>query len=187
MNGLYIRLCPYCGSTASFEKALYDSTGRQLREDERTEWVGKCSECGARTENKPTRLAAVIAWNQQEYNEMTYRMNRPGYVRDTATLEAFAGAIFRIAFDDLKDAYKACILKHDFRVIEGEHWLASSSLYLKQRAKDEAYYDIWKDRMGCRHCAMKEHQCPHKRRNLYYEFKRHTAPPCPRREGDDST
>lgn len=188
MRGLYIRTCPYCGGTASFEKALYDPSGRQLRATEpHNDWIGKCSDCGARTDYKPSRLAAVIAWNQQEFSEMTYRMNRPGHIRNTATWEAFAGAIFRMAYDDYKEAVINQMKYHKSGALPGEHWLAKSNPYLRKRAHEEAPYDIWKDEMDCRHCAMKEYQCQHKRNNLYREFKRHTAPPCPRREGDDST
>ena len=185
---LHIKPCPYCGAPASIERALYATDGHQLgKAEEHPDWVAKCPECGARTEYQPSRLSAIIAWNRGQFNGMTKILQLPRNTRSIEPYEQLAGAIFRIAFDDYKLAYKAKLLKHEPGAPQGEHALIKSIPYLKQRAKDEAYYDIWRDRMDCYHCAMKPYQCQHKTGSYWREFKEHRAPGCPRREGDDCT
>ena len=183
---LHIKPCPYCGAPASIEKALYDSQGHQINDpDKRTKWIAKCPECGARTADGYTRVSAIIAWNRGQFNRLTYALHQPRPTRDPHAWEQLAGAIFRTAFDDYKLAYKAKLLTHKPGAVEGEHALVKSIPYLKQRARDEARYDIWRDRMDCYHCAYKPYQCRHKTGDYWREYKQHRAPGCPRREGDD--
>ena len=185
---LHIKPCPYCGRPASIEKALYYQDGTQIPKDAPHDmWLAKCSECGARTEYMPTRLSAIIAWNRGQFNGLTRIMHLPRNTRATEPYEQLAGAIFRTAFDDYKLAYKSKLLKHEPGAPQGEHALIKSIPYLKQRAQDEARYDIWRDHMDCHHCAMKPHQCLHKTGSYWREYKEYRAPGCPRREGDDCT
>lgn len=187
---LHIKPCPYCGAQASIEKALYDSERHQINDpDKRIEWIAKCPDCGARTEYQPTRLSAIIAWNRQQFNGMTKILHLPRNTQSTEPYEQLAGAIFRVAFDDYKDAYKAKLMKHEPGAPKGEHVLVKSVPYLEQRARDEAKYDIWRDRMNCTHCAAKPHQCRHKTGDYWREFKHGTAPLCIKDElvGDDTT
>ena len=187
---LHIKPCPYCGRPASIERALYDLQGNAITDpDKRIMWLAKCSECGARTEYMPTRLSAIFAWNRGQFKGLTHIMNLPRNTQSTEPYEQLAGTIFRVAFDDYKDAYKAKLMKHEPGAPKGEHVLVKSIPYLKQRAQDEAKYDIWRDRMNCIHCAAKPSQCRHKTGDYWREFKHGTAPLCIRDElmGDGKT
>lgn len=187
---LHIKPCPYCGRPASIEISMYDTGGTFITDQKnRTLWLAKCSECGARTEYHHTRLSAIIAWNRHQFNGMTRLMNIPRNTQDTEPYEQLAGAIFRVAFDDYKLACKAKLLKHESGPPQVEHTLVKSVPYLNQRAMDEAKYDIWRDRMNCTHCAAKPYQCQHKTGSYWREFKHGTAPLCIKDElmGDGKT
>ena len=207
---LHIKPCPYCGRTPSIERALYARSGAFItKESDRTEWIAKCTDCAVITMPARTRLGAIIAWNRREYNNLSRVMNTAGYTDDMDAWYKLRDSMILMQTADLEKA----ALQREVRKsaggavgskLKGESWFYSEGYkrlmgppgdVIVKGIKLKAPYDYWKLKMGCRHCAVKEGQCPHKADNsLWRQYVCGTAPGCmkrapgcPRREGDDCT
>lgn len=198
----FIKPCPYCGGEASIERALYTKSGDFIpKEKDRTEWIAKCQDCAVITKPAAKRVAAIIAWNNEEFNLMSRVMNTDGYTSDMDAWYKLRDAIILTQTTELEQA----ALEREVRKaaggsfgskLRGESWFYSDDYkrlmgppgdVIVRGIKAKAPYEYWKLRMGCRHCAVKEGKCPHKADNsLWRQHVRGTAPGCMKRKpGDD--
>ena len=178
---LHIKPCPYCGNTPSIEKSIYYPDGRAIPKDAPHDlWLAKCYDCAVRTEYQPTRLSAIIAWNRQKFNKLSYVSTKPRNTDDTDIWYGLLQGITEMAFNDYKASRlgKVSLPGPD----ANDHSFIESLPAFKKAARDQIPYDDWRDRMDCIHCPAKENECPHKYGYLWIKFKNGKAPDCIREE-----
>lgn len=173
--------CPLCGSTTAqrVERSMYTSDGKFIHgEKNRHQWIVRCENCFAITENSHSRIHAISRWNRGELTDASWELSTSDYTHDPEPWWNLATAIYKVAFEDYKEALRRKRETGGRGAIEGEHWLIKQSTAAKRAAREQIPYDQWRDRMGCSHCTATEQECEHKFSYPWIKFKNGKAQDC---------
>lgn len=189
---LNMNLCPFCHTGhQTVERSMYDSEGKFIQNEAmRTDWIVKCTRCGAKSKNGRSKLDAIAKWNRQDFTYLTWAMQGEYMSSRSAVWNDLRDAIVMAQVDDLKTAAMARACKSQQRgKLEGEDWFYSEGYKrltsipgeaVVRAVKEQAPYDVWRKRHGCASC--KRFSCAHKQAYLWTDFRDGKAPDCPRTE-----
>lgn len=167
---------------------MYDSEGKFIQNEAmRTDWIVKCTRCGAKPKNGWSKLDAIAKWNRTDFTYLTWAMQGEYMSSRSAVWNNLRDAIVMAQVDDLKTAAMARACKSQQRgKLEGEDWFYSEGYKrltsipgesVVRAVKEQAPYDVWRKRHGCASC--KRASCAHKQAYLWTDFRDGKAPDCP--------
>lgn len=176
---LDLKPCPFCGERLDIvlEPNIYPYKNHPAR----SMYAFKCNSCFARTIWAYKPEDANVFWQAGIFTRESEMLAKDGYVKSPALFLDLLEKVYTIAFEDYKAEVRRC-MEHPRRgALEGEHWLMQQSEIAKKTARDQIPYDQWRDKMGCRHCSIREAKCPHKNQYPWRKFKQGKLQYCPRK------